>query len=68
VPYIDIADDNDIQLNLVEGYLLKLRYFSDMKSKNHIDFGYLKDKQVIRYYANRGLDLVSNMIKDNIKL
>lgn len=34
-------DQADIQLNLVENYLLKLRYTNDMKSKNNIDFGYL---------------------------
>ena len=33
--------ENDIQLKLVENYLLKLRYTNDMKSKNNIDFGYL---------------------------
>lgn len=32
---------NDFQLNLLETYLIKLRYFKDMKSKNHKDFGYL---------------------------
>ena len=37
--------ENDIQLKLVENYLLKLRYANDMKSKNDIDFGYLTQKQ-----------------------
>lgn len=32
----------DYQLNLVENYLLKLRYSKNMKSKNDIDFGFLK--------------------------
>jgi hypothetical protein len=31
----------DFQLNLVENYLLKLRYSNDMKAKNDIDFGFL---------------------------
>ena len=31
----------DIQLNLVEKYLILLRYNIDMKCKNNIDFGYL---------------------------
>ena len=53
-PFQDNVDEEDIQLNLVENYLLKLRYFNDMKSKNNIDFGYLKDKEVIRKYAERG--------------
>jgi hypothetical protein len=39
--------DNDIQLKLVENYLLKLRYTMDMKSKNNIDFGYLMQKQAV---------------------
>ena len=38
-----MEDDN--QLNLVENYLLKLRYSNDMKYKNNIDFGYLTQKQ-----------------------
>ena len=37
--------ENDIQLKLVENYLLKLRYANDMKSKNNIDFGYLTQKK-----------------------
>ena len=36
---------DDKQLNLVENYLLKLRYSNDMKYKNNIDFGYLTKKQ-----------------------
>ena len=30
-------------MNLVEIYLLKLRYYNDMKSKNDIDFAFLKN-------------------------
>jgi len=37
---------NDLQLNLVENYLLKLRYFNDMKSKNDIDFAFLKNGSI----------------------
>ena len=36
--------DKDYQLNLVENYLLLLRYTNDMKSKNNIDFGFLTQK------------------------
>ena len=38
--------EDDKQLNLVENYLLKLRYSNDMKYKNNIDFGYLTKKQI----------------------
>jgi hypothetical protein len=34
----------------VENYLLKLRYYPDMKSKNNTDFGYLKDKQQLKKF------------------
>ena len=40
--------ENDFQLKLVENYLLKLRYTSDMKSKNNIDFGYLIQRAATR--------------------
>lgn len=33
---------NDYQLNLVENYLIKLKYAKDMKSKNLSDFGFLR--------------------------
>ena len=36
--------ENDIQLKLVENYLLKLRYSNDVKKKNDIDFEYLTQK------------------------
>jgi hypothetical protein len=32
---------NDFQLNLLENYILKLKYDRDMKTKNMRDFGYL---------------------------
>jgi hypothetical protein len=32
---------DDYQLNLVENYLLKLKYANDMKRKNNSDFGFL---------------------------
>ena len=40
--------EKDIQLNLVENYLLLLRYTNDMKSKNNIDFGFLTQKLKIK--------------------
>ena len=50
IPISQYSNDGntDIQLNLVENYLLKLRYTTDMKSKNDIDFGYLKNKEAIK--------------------
>jgi hypothetical protein len=39
---------NDYQLNLVENYLLKLKYSKDMKSKNQCDFGFLIQSSAIR--------------------
>ena len=36
--------DDDKQLNLVENYLIKLRYSNDMMYKNNIDFGFLTRK------------------------
>lgn len=39
--------ENDVQLNLVENYLLLLKYTNDMKSKNNIDFGYLTSSPMI---------------------
>ena len=33
--------DNDIQLNIVENYLIKLIHYNDSESKNHKDFGIL---------------------------
>ena len=53
----------DIQLNLVENYLLKLRYTNEMKSKNDIDFGYLKSKEAIKNHYKASLqskDLTSD--------
>ena len=38
---------DDFQLNLVENYLLKLRYTSDMKAKNDIDFGFLTMRNML---------------------
>jgi hypothetical protein len=32
---------DDYQLNLVLNYLLRLKYFKDIKTKNKADFGYL---------------------------
>ena len=32
---------NDFQLNLVENYLIKLKYTQDMKRRNINDFGFL---------------------------
>ena len=40
---------NDFQLNLVEIYLLKLRYYNDMKSKNDIDFAFLNNGPIQTY-------------------
>ena len=57
--YSDITIDTDIQLNLVENYLLKLRYFSDLKSKNDIDFGFLKEKQESRKQLKQKLNSCS---------
>lgn len=51
--------ENDFQLKLVENYLLKLRYTSDMKSKNNIDFGYLTQRA-----ASRGPSKHQNRYKD----
>lgn len=36
-----------------------------MKSKNNIDFGYLRDKSSINKLPNRGKDLISNIIPIN---
>lgn len=38
---------NDYQLNLLENYLVKLKYSKDMKAKNQIDFGYLTQSSAI---------------------
>jgi hypothetical protein len=51
--------ENDIQLKLVENYLLKLRYTSDMKSKNNIDFGYLTQKQHVKKSKVSGSNISS---------
>ena len=37
----DKFSKNDYNLNLLEKYLISLRYFNDMKGKNHQNFGYL---------------------------
>ena len=40
VPFVR-SNQQDVELNMVENYLLKLRYANDMKGKNDIDFGFL---------------------------
>ena len=44
--------EDDKELILLENYLLKLRFFNDLQSKNNIDFGFLtftpKMKQPIK--------------------
>ena len=37
-------DKQDIQLRIVENYLIKLQYFKDTKSKNMNDFGIILQK------------------------
>ena len=44
---------NDYQLNLLENYLVKLKYSKDMKAKNQIDFGYLTQSSAINKQQNR---------------
>jgi hypothetical protein len=39
---------SDYQLNLLENYLVKLKYSKDMKAKNQRDFGYLTQSSGIR--------------------
>jgi hypothetical protein len=43
---------NDFQLNLVENYLLKLKYAKDMKIKNMKDFGYLTHSALNKKKSN----------------
>lgn len=38
---------NDFQLNLIENYIVKLKYSRDMKTKNMRDFGYLAQSSAI---------------------
>ena len=44
IPIIKFTNfmQNDYQLNLLENYLIKLKYSNDMKSKNTTDFGFLR--------------------------
>jgi hypothetical protein len=47
VPFVR-SNQQDVELNMVENYLLKLRYAKDMKGKNDIDFGVLTIKNKVR--------------------
>jgi hypothetical protein len=38
---------SDYQLNLLENYLVKLKYSKEMKTKNQNDFGYLTQNSAI---------------------
>lgn len=46
---------SDFQLNLVDNYLVKLKFSKDMKAKNQIDFGYLTQNSAInkQYLSNQ---------------
>lgn len=44
---------NCFQLNLLENYLLKLKYSRDMKGKNMRDFGYLCQSSAIKKGMNQ---------------
>ena len=57
---------NDYQLNLVEAYLLKLRYAKDMKSKNQNDFGYLTQSSAINKKHSKVKDVQDSQSNMNV--
>ena len=48
IPVSHFLTHDDFQLNLVEKYLLTLKYYKDTKSKNSLDFNFLTQGKTVK--------------------